>query len=136
MSIRNVHIRSPFDVAETADRVFRALSIKSWHERDSDNFTDGRYYVGEGGETQVEVSSDEKAGFDEYLYRVTLELPSSSTFDVDEVLDLMALELVRAGFDVAREVGFHDGVIERERFALDRSSNLIKCRDTVQVPED
>lgn len=136
MPTRNVYIRSSLDAKQTAERVFSALSIDTWQERDSDNYPDGFYYLGKSGELEVAVSSDESVAFHEYPFLVTLTLATSSPFNIDEVLDLMVVELLKAGFSAAREVSYKEGVVEREMFGLDTSSNLVKRRDTQQVLED
>jgi hypothetical protein len=136
MPTRNVHISSSLDKAQTAAQVFRALSIPTWEERDSDNYPDGSYYLGEGGEVEVKVSADDHAAFEEFPYRVAVHTSTDSPFSIDEVLDLMIAELLKGGFRVARELDYKDGVVERETYSLDRSANLVRRRDSVKIPDD
>jgi len=135
MPTRNVHIRSPFDAAQTPRQVFRALSIPNWEERDSDNYPDGSYYLGQGGEVELKLSAGGHAAFEEFPYAIAVHTGTESPLSIDEVLDLMIGELLKAGFGVAREIHYKDGVVERELYSLDRSSNLVKSRDTVPIAE-
>jgi hypothetical protein len=132
---RNVHIRSPFDAEQTPPQVFRALSISNWEERDSDNYPEGAYFAGEGGEVELTLWRDEHAAFEDYPFHVALQTGAESPFPIDEVLDLMVAELLKAGFGAAREVEYREGTVERELYSLDRGSNLQKRRDTVPFSE-
>jgi hypothetical protein len=132
---RNLHIRSPFDAEKTPPQVFRALSISNWGQRDSDNYPDGSYFVGEGGEVEVKLWPDEHAAFEDYPFHVALRTGADSPFPIDEVLDLMVAELLKAGFAAAREVEYRDGAVERELYSLDRESNLQKRHDMVPFSE-
>jgi hypothetical protein len=136
MPVRNVYIGSPVDAAQTPERIFRALTIENPEERDSDNYAQGSYHVGRAGDLEVTVWADEYSGFEEYPYKLALDLGDDSQFDVDEVLDLGVAELLKAGFTVAREVSYKDGVVERELYSLGSNSNLVKRRDTRPAPEE
>lgn len=136
MPVRTVYIGSPLDAEQTPAAIFRALSIENTEERDSDNYPQGSYYLGRAGDLEVKVWADEYSGFEEYPYRLAIDLAEDSPFGIDEALDLAVLELLKAGFAVAREVSYKDGVVERELYSLDGNSNLIKRRDTTQVREE
>jgi len=136
MPVRSVYIGSLVDAAETPARIFRALSIENPEERESDNYAEGSYHVARAADLEVTVWADEYSGFEEYPYRLALDLGAASQFDVDEVLDLAIVELLKAGFTVAREVSYKDGLVERELYSLGPHSTLIKRRDTRPVPEE
>ena len=135
MPTRNVHIRSPFDEDQTPPQVFRTLAIADWEERDSDNYPDGSYFSGEGGEVTVSLWRDEHAAFEDYPYHVALETRADPPFPIDEILDLMVAELLKAGFGAARQVKYRDSVVDRELYSLDGESNLVKQHDTVPFSE-
>jgi hypothetical protein len=132
---RTVHLRSPFDAEQTPPQLFRALSISSWGARDSDNYPDGSYFLGEAGEAEVKLWRDEHAAFEDYPYYAALRTRENSPFPIDEVLDLMLAELLKAGFAAAREVKYRGDSVERELYSLDTGSNLQKRRDTVPFSE-
>lgn len=135
MPVRTIFFASPFDAAETPARVFRVLSIADTEERDSDNYEEGSYHLGRAGRLGVKVWRDEYYGFEQYPYRLALDMGEDSGFTIDEALDLAIVDLLQAGFAVAREVGNKPGEVERELYTLS-GSNLIKTRDRRPVPKD
>jgi|SRR5579872_2662815 len=135
MPVRTIFFASPYDAAQTPAHVFRILSIAETEERDSDNYESGSYYLGRAGSLEVKIWRDEYYGFEEFPYRLALDMGNDSGFTIDEALDLAIVELLQAGFAVAREVGNKPGEVKRELYAL-RGSNLIKTQDTKPVPKD
>ena len=136
MPTRNVYIDASDDVSKTAQRVFKTLSIQEWEERDSDNYPDGFYFKGTSGDIVIKISSAGNDAFTEYPFSVSLTIPSESAFQIDELLNAMVVELLQAGFPVARQVSYKEGLFERELFGLGPSSTLIRRRDTRFIPED
>jgi hypothetical protein len=136
MPTRTVCIRSSLDLPQTANRVFRALSIENWEERDSDNHPDGIYFRGTAGELTVKVSSYDALGFEDYPFLIAILAPSTFALGIDELVDLMVVDLLKAGFEVARRVKYTRGLMERERFSLDECSNLVRTAEKVAVPDE
>ncbi len=134
MATQIVHIRSQFALNETAARVFRALSISAFEERDSENYPQGVYYSGTIGDFKVKVARESDEGYEDYQYWVVLKVPASSPTPPDEALRLMVTELLKAGFPACREVGFTENAVRREVYTLDESGNLQTKPETKLLP--
>ncbi len=136
MPVRNLYVGSSLDRKEIPGRVFATLLIANWEERDSDNYPEGSYYAGRGGDVEVTLWADEYWGFEDFPYCLALDLRPESAFDLDDVADLAIVELLKGGFTVARELRHEPGWVERELYALDQSARLVKQRDKREIPEE
>jgi len=136
MPVTNLFIGSPVDAARTPERLFRALMIEDWAEHDSDNYPQGSYHLGRGGDVELTLWADEFAGFEDYPYRLALSLINDSQFDLEAVTDLAVAELLKGGFSVARETGNGTGFVERELYSLSPSGQILKRPDRREVAEE
>ena len=111
---------------DAAQRVFHALSITQWEERDSDNYPGGNYFLGKTGVFDVRVSreSPDDAFYDQFQLLVSIRTPPKLATSPDEVAQLAAVELLRAGFQVAQEGGSTEKRARWRVFSLDPAGTL------------
>lgn len=128
---RIVHIRSNQTLPETAARIFRMLSIQQIEVRDSDNYPGGEYYRGRLGDLQVRVSHEDPddTAFEDCQFVVALQTGPAAKFPVDDALRAMIVELLAAGYFVARESSHSDAAVERSIYALGAGRELLVSSD-------
>lgn len=109
-----------------ARRVFGALDISDWEERYSDNYPGGSYFLGKAGAFDVRVSqeSPDDLLYDEFQMLVFINIPPTLPTPPDEVAELAAVELLRAGFRVAEELDSSETCIRCRVFSLDAIGKL------------
>lgn len=125
-----IHIRSPFDLHQTAQRTFQSLSIPDFEVRDSDNYPGGEYFLGRAGDIEVKVAREDDPGFDDFQYWVVLSIPKSAPVTLGEAADAMIRELLQAGFPTARMLRWEKDTVERELQTLDAAGAVQRRTDT------
>ncbi len=103
------HLRSDLPLDEAARRVFAALSVASFEERDSENYPTGRYFLGRGPFGKIKVALESDAGFEDCRYWVVVSRAARPA-------GAAAQALAAAGLWVCRELPPSAGSARREVF--------------------
>ncbi|MCG2594423.1 hypothetical protein LZ009_16725 [Ramlibacter sp. XY19] len=121
-----LYLSTPDPLPDVARRVFGALGVADGEERDSDNYPGGTYFRGRNGVFEVRVSreSPDDAFYGEFQALVSIRPPANLATPPDEVGQLAAVELLRAGFRVAQESGSTAQKARWRVFSFDAAGKL------------
>ena len=132
-----LYLSTPDPLPVAAQRVFGALGVKNWEERDSDNYPGGNYFRGEVGAFEVTVSreSPDDPFHDDFPVLVLIDYESTVPTPPDEVAQLAAIELLRAKFGVAEEEDWDDAWVRWRVFSLGPDGQLQSTVQQRDIPQ-
>ena len=131
-----LYLATPDPLPDVASRVFAALGVTESEERDSDNYPGGNYFRGSNGAFEIRVSreSPDDPFYGDFQALVYIRAPSNLATPPDEVAQLAAVELLRAGLRVAQEQGSTPQKARWRVFSLDAAGKLQQAALERDVP--
>jgi hypothetical protein len=132
----NLFIRttSQSDLMQFATAVFNLLNIQNLSKRESENYADGEYVVGEALGVIVKVALADDSEFSDYQFWIEFkprkawpENPSA----LDGLADLISKQLALEGYEVARSLSF--GKIGGAKVLYSKKATNDDIRDQLDI---
>ena len=95
------------DLTSFAERLFLALNVHSYEERESSNYVNGHYFRGYIDALSFVVAIADDEGNEDLPYRIHVDAQDVIKQNLSEIVDRIVRErMLTSGFQVARMVNF------------------------------
>jgi hypothetical protein len=129
-----VKTHAQYDLRSFAAAVFGLLNVASPSTRESENYADGEYVIGQVLGVAVKIAVADDSEFPDYQFWINFK-PSKAWVEepswFDGLADLVAKQLALDGHDVARALAF--GKVGGAKVLYSRKSSAGSVRDQLEI---
>ena len=125
MAIAILNMKSNQSLDGAAQSIFRTLGISEYRRHDSDNTPGGIYFKAKADELTLKLYPADDADF-EYRYTLSLKAPNGSSVNLEGFVDKIVEKLLRAGYDICRELEGPERLTACQGYSLTSAGGLVK----------